>query len=117
MQGGAFMRTWIKNGARMTILVTAFAGAGAGIAYSSTAGRSLAASDGAGHAVVHLISMRLAAGCSDSGCSGPLSTDVGAQTGYTGGPLASYGTTSPAAAFVTRGEDQNDASFPALGKD
>ncbi len=111
------MRTWIKNGARMTILVTAFAGAGAGVAYSSTAGRSLAASDGAGHAVVHLVSMRLAAGCSDSGCSGPLSTDVGAQTGYTGGPLASYGTVSPAAAFVTRGEDQDDASFPALGKD
>ncbi len=34
-KGEHFMQTWIKNGVRMTILVTAFAGAGAGLACSS----------------------------------------------------------------------------------
>src|SRR5487761_1160640 len=98
MQGEHSMRTWIKNGARMTILVTAFAGAGAGLAYSQmSAGTSLATGHGAGHAVVHLISMHSSQGeyASDPNAinsaavkSEDGSTDGSAGTDYSNNPNA-----------------------------
>ena len=81
------MRTWIKNGARMAILVTAFAGGGAGVAYSQTmASRPIAARDSAGYAVVHLVSMRLAADCG-ADCNGALGTDPAEESTGAGGTV------------------------------
>jgi LPXTG cell wall anchor motif len=109
------MRTWIKNGARMTILVTAFAGAGAGVAYSQMqAGSPLAARSGAGQAVAHLVVMH--GTCPVDGCAA-LGVDQATDSPYAGGPLASYSFVGmPGTSYGTAAEDQNDAT-PVLGKD
>jgi hypothetical protein len=99
----------------MTILVTAFASAGAGVAYSHmSAGSSLAARSGAGQVVAHLIAMR--GTCPVDGCAA-LGVDQTEDSPYAGGPLASYSFVgAPATSYGTAAEDQNDAT-PVLGKD
>ncbi|HEY3732378.1 MAG TPA: LPXTG cell wall anchor domain-containing protein [Streptosporangiaceae bacterium] len=105
------MRTRIKNGARMTILVTAFAAAGAGVAYSHVTGGP------ARHADV--VSTRLIS-CDD--CDSGLSTsaDVGSAIGGPLGQMAYIGKESGQASIGTETETGNDkvSDGPAvLGRD
>jgi hypothetical protein len=69
------MQGWLKNGARMTVAVTAFAAAGAGVAYAHESSPALRA----GHTAIELTALQLPAG-------GPLAKQFGQITGI-GGPL------------------------------
>jgi len=69
------MQGWLKNGARMTVAVTAFAAAGAGVAYAQVNRPA----QQAGHTAIELTAAQLPAG-------GPLARQFGQITGI-GGPL------------------------------
>ena len=96
------MRTWIKNGARMTILVTAFAGAGASV----TCARASVATAGAGHAIVRVVSLR--GSCAADGCA-VVKADHAEEGTASAGPLASIlGLGHPSVPYATGTEDAND---------
>ena len=96
------MRTWIKNGARMTILVTAFAGAGASV----TCAHASVATAGAGHAIVRVVSLR--GSCAADGCA-VVKADHAEEGTASAGPLASIlGIGQPSVPYATGTEDAND---------
>jgi hypothetical protein len=67
------MQSWLTNGARVTVAVTAFAAAGAGVACCH-GGRTVSGPDPAGHARLELTALALPAG-------GPLTKEFGLTTG------------------------------------
>jgi hypothetical protein len=93
------MQGWLKNGARMTVAVTAFAAAGAGMAYAHESSPAQLA----GHTAIELTALQLPAG-------GPLARQFGQITGI-GGPLGcmSYIGKPAQTVHVPADEDASDS--------
>jgi hypothetical protein len=95
------MQGWLKNGARMTVAVTAFAAAGAGIAYSHES-RPAQQAD---HTAIELTAVTLPAG-------GPLAREFGQVTGI-GGPLGCMSYIGKPTQTVPVPADGNDSTSEA----
>jgi hypothetical protein len=77
------MRTWMKNGARMTVVATAFAAAGVGLAFSHSSAQ-LTVGSSASHAVIRLTAAQRMLGCGPEEATSPA--DIPAQDANDEGP-------------------------------
>lgn len=103
------MRTWMKNGARMTVVATAFAAAGAGLAFSHTGSSArLTVGAPASHAVIRLTAAQASPGCSDDESTNPA--NIPASNTKDENDESALGAADPGA------ETTNPANIPAANQ-